>query len=1570
MATHRYTFSTLLTLLTIATVCRAADYDFFELSRYPVEAKRRPWVELYKVAQDGNGDPQQYNRRSVNWWPRKGVDFTELRDGMIEREWTLVPSALDPECEAGVIGEVETEELDSLVFTPNAGDSFMRRVRGFITPSESGAYTFEIAADDKGAIYLSRDEDPANARAVCYQKILTQHLRWNRWPTQTSTPQQLEKDKTYYYEVVYVDFGGRDLCDVSWSRDRPPSQSTPRGSLGRPFAGDEFSTLDGRKSKFIVEKWQVQLNHGRPRLPGVPLTFKAHLVGFMGLGNELGEPYQGQDIVAPGVVLRFPNGRKRVLHRGLLSEADQRFAMDLYVKEMNRIKASLDQTEFTADEGFAGVGREFYSSPHFSFNVAAHPKEESAEERAKRDTFYRSAVAGAEYWYAYLEYGGHLMQYWDREEKLKHHVGVGGGNGGGYGGCQIGGISALPIALFHEYSHGFGLWWFGHPEIFCDFGQVLGTGGTRVEKAKNNVAYPHLSALTRSYGTCLFLAAFSEDPNWGYCAPFAMPKADVEQNFFQTFARVAEQRGLCKKGLPGVGDILGDYGARLAEFDFHNHEVLKDWWFSVVRNYLEPIDVKNRMYRIVWDRAPESYGSNVIRLVPDDDAKDIAVDFQGYYDPTTYSDWRACIVAVDKDGLTRYSDLWNKGVMTMPRQEGDRRYWLTVTAAPTGILAIPNPLRMCSGRYAPVYPWRVTLKGARPGTPRRLRFDADDHYASHGAANTVARIHPTPPNTPARKLFVEKSRELQQGVQSNSLDAKDPYVRQLLMATGARMDKALAGTEGAPHANGGGWVAATATVDPTAYVAPGAMVMGFAHVLDHASVEDYAIIRGNARLSGNARVGGEAIVEGETQMSGYQRHWLPDATTHHGLWLNYAMEETPVMMLENRFFEYGVLNGYIHGDPKLIVDGGRRAFLFDGKTQYAELNSRAADLDAITIDIATRPDRNREQTLLDFGSDPDTCMTLKTDSRGRPVFSATVGGEELVNLRMKQPLAKGAWTRLRVEIDGKSIALWANDRLAARTASTFRPGDAFVSGLQKRNLVAASLNGKGHFAGAIDYVVIYRTVHGDKFAGLPPPVLDGSCRPTQRFADELRVDSVARKRYQIENDRAIKEAMLHYNKQFDDIRIRHYDLRHRDPNWPKALTKAREDLANPPKQDTAKTEVTEPPGLAELKKEREAVETKIKGYAEKEKALREGEAEWLKAITDAEYLALKAEDDDGQAQLKKLKPALEASFAVMPEEVENQKKIAALSAERAKLDDSVKTGEEAVKAAVTAMPIYWDAAKIASESSLMSGLKVQYENELQGAKVGAAIQAYREHEQRLEQMATNADYKRAIEIDRELEVLKTLSPVYRETHFAKARDYTSLKAKLDAKESPGRRANTILARLKQERREKALGPEYAPLQEQRTALRKAFDGLRREHDKERRNQQNLAKAAIEEHRAAVKKELFDAYNRAVEPTYAEYHVGVSYMRCVVRGFYNEPYPRYMKSAGLLKKSFRYRAEPGGQMQDAIEAYRPENWKTDVRAWDWRIKLEREGTLSQFPMAQKWLKRVRGDGPINGPGVSP
>lgn len=85
-------------------------------------------------------------------------------------------------------------------------------------------------------------------------------------------------------------------------------------------------------------------------------------------------------------------------------------------------------------------------------------------------------------------------------------------------------------------------------------------------------------------------------------------------------------------------------------------------------------------------------------------------------------------------------------------------------------------------------------------------------------------------------------------------------------------------TEGAPHPNGGGFVASTATVAATAYVAPHAKVLGVARVRDNARIEDFAIVKGSAQIYGdavvkenamvfsNAKVYGNAVVSGSARV--------------------------------------------------------------------------------------------------------------------------------------------------------------------------------------------------------------------------------------------------------------------------------------------------------------------------------------------------------------------------------------------------------------------------------------------------------------------------------------------------------------------------------------------------------------------------------------------------------------------------------------------------------------------------------------------------------------------------------
>jgi hypothetical protein len=75
------------------------------------------------------------------------------------------------------------------------------------------------------------------------------------------------------------------------------------------------------------------------RLPsGAARRFKAHLIGFRGFGNPMGNPFRGPKPVTPAVVLRLADGRKRCFVRGSFTDADERFIVELYVKEMSRLR--------------------------------------------------------------------------------------------------------------------------------------------------------------------------------------------------------------------------------------------------------------------------------------------------------------------------------------------------------------------------------------------------------------------------------------------------------------------------------------------------------------------------------------------------------------------------------------------------------------------------------------------------------------------------------------------------------------------------------------------------------------------------------------------------------------------------------------------------------------------------------------------------------------------------------------------------------------------------------------------------------------------------------------------------------------------------------------------------------------------------------------------------------------------------------------------------------------------------------------------------------------------------------
>jgi len=945
------------------------------------------------------------------------------------------------------------------------------------------------------------------------------------------------------------------------------------------------------------------------------MQFKAHLVGFRGIGNRYGDPFGPEAFFCPAVVLRLADGTKRCFTRGTFVEADEKFILGLYLKEMQRVRATLCKEKYPLGEGLISSwpnsakpgepGTMRVESEHFVWVSGSQqaPNESfspwvSRDQPDKARLYREGSVAFAEDMWAYHEYAGVLMPYWDRPERRKYAITVcgtyrdgyqwlAGYAGGGYGGCGIKHAGGGPWALVlgHEWGHGLALQTRvdgGGGEILADACSVIDDPAS-AERFSNNVRRPWRNCMHGSYRTGLFYAIMGDDPNWGYALAAVLPVGAGEPSIFHTLARVGEQRGLFANGVRGVGDMMGEFAARQAEFDCELQDGLRRAFISVRRSHLEAVDRKAGRYRIPWGASPEAFGANIIRLVPAKDASRISVDFRGFHDSMTHGDWRACIVAVDAGGKTRYSPLWSKGVMEMAIREGDRRHWLTVAATPSALISLPGGRgigHLLDGRHAYRYPYEVKLSGCRPGTPHNLPGDTEDYDLTllgghRDQAGGGLCVIPHPGDTPQAARLRKGAATVRPRVD----EFKAASARQIAarnVATDhwmyysrfapylAFLDRYVtwmqAGVEGHRHPNGGGWVAASARVAATAYVAPDAMVLDGAKVLDHAAIEDFAVVRGpRAVVSGRAKVGGQAYVEGNVRIGGFARVLHPviaradqivpsDVPLRpfqrkgegHTLWANYAMDQGEAEVLEDWFrykdeggisgtFHVLSLNGHLHGGPRFVADGERRGFAFDGKTQYAEASPILADLGQITVDIALKWDGGASQAIFDFGSSAANCFVLTpAGASGKAELVITRQGKT-ERIVADAAVARGKWTQCRLEIDGKKIAIWLDGRQAAGADSSFRPADVYPPGAEKRNFLAATRNATGHFKGVLDSVGVYHAVHDD-FASLPSPRRHASRRVTREFIDSGRREYADVDLRQALIDAKVKPLFAYYEK--------------------------------------------------------------------------------------------------------------------------------------------------------------------------------------------------------------------------------------------------------------------------------------------------------------------------------------------------------------------------------------------------------------------------------------------------------
>ncbi|MGI4899335.1 MAG: PA14 domain-containing protein [Janthinobacterium lividum] len=236
--------------------------DYREWSKYPsqksnaitLEAGKKYYIEA--LQKDGGGN----DNLSVQWQlpdatmetPIAGshlspyVNTTAIvvatGTGAITRdEWDNVSGASisDIPLQKAVSS---SSEITSFEGPLNPADNYASRIRGYIYPPQTGNYTFWLATDDAGELWLSADDQSANKVRIANVNGWTNFREWNKYISQQSAVITLQAGKKYYIEALQKENSGNDNLSVQWQLPDATMETPIAGSHLSPYVAEQLNT--------------------------------------------------------------------------------------------------------------------------------------------------------------------------------------------------------------------------------------------------------------------------------------------------------------------------------------------------------------------------------------------------------------------------------------------------------------------------------------------------------------------------------------------------------------------------------------------------------------------------------------------------------------------------------------------------------------------------------------------------------------------------------------------------------------------------------------------------------------------------------------------------------------------------------------------------------------------------------------------------------------------------------------------------------------------------------------------------------------------------------------------------------------------------------------------------------------------------------------------------------------------------------------------------------------------------------------------------------------------------------
>lgn len=167
-------------------------------------------------------------------------------------------------------------------------DDYGTRIYGYIVPPETGDYTFWIASDDNGQLWLSTDHDPANVQQISNVPDWTASRDWHKHSSQQSAPISLQAGQRYYIEALQKEGGGLDNLAVAWQIPSQDSLEVIPGDYLLPPNSEPTLTSPGNQTNIIGDTINLQLSASDPDNDG--LTFQAiNLPNGLNLNSNTGQ---------------------------------------------------------------------------------------------------------------------------------------------------------------------------------------------------------------------------------------------------------------------------------------------------------------------------------------------------------------------------------------------------------------------------------------------------------------------------------------------------------------------------------------------------------------------------------------------------------------------------------------------------------------------------------------------------------------------------------------------------------------------------------------------------------------------------------------------------------------------------------------------------------------------------------------------------------------------------------------------------------------------------------------------------------------------------------------------------------------------------------------------------------------------------------------------------------------------------------------------------------------------------------------------------------------------------------